>query len=488
VLRFFKSRKKKKLSDIERLLIDEFQAFSKIKHLHNPGSDEHSFHLASSIGHAITFAFTQQFIRNIEKGRLVDSIQSISSILPIILGLAPYLTAFAAQHKDNKLLKNLERHFHIGCKKPIRAAWFTDTFDDINGVSNTIHTVAKIAKQKSQDITVITSLKEKPMTDFPVQNFQPIGIFDLPEYESQKVAFPPFLNIIEFIENQQFNQIIISTPGPVGLVGLLAAKLLNINIKGMYHTDFPQYVRHLTDDDYMEEVAWKYVLWFYGCMEKVLVPSRFYFEQLESRGIECKKIDILSRGVDRIRFNPTKRDVGFWAKYNINGGFKFLYVGRVSVEKNLENLLTAFYIVKQKLSNINLVIVGEGPSFETFKSRFKHSDIVWTGYLKDEALSCVYASSDVFVFPSMTDTFGNVVLEAHSSGLPAIVSDKGGPAEIVKTYNSGIVVDARLPSNIAQAMEQIYGDELLRTQLKNNALKKAQESGWDEVLNKLMQT
>ncbi len=488
VVRFFTSRKKRNLTDIEKILVDGFASPKKTGFAPTEDKDQYHFHIASSIGHNLGFAFTRHFIENIEKGRLVESIQSLSSIGPVAFGFAPYITAFFAQHKDNKLLKSFENHFNLPDGKKAnkgKKVWFTDTLDDVNGVSRTISTLANLAGKDGQ-ITVCTSLSEKPEADFPLYNFEPVGVFNLPEYESQKIVFPPFLTMLEFVEKQGFDEIIVSTPGPVGLVGLLAGHLLNIDLKGIYHTDFPQYVHHLTDDDHMEGLAWKYMLWFYGYMKKIFVPSRFYFDLLVEKGFEKAKLDILERGVDTSRFTPQKRDAKFWGRYGINGGFKFIYVGRVSTEKNIENLLHAFTDIEKDLHDIHLIIVGDGPLLGTLKARFNLPDIIFTGYLKGEELSAAYASSDVFVFPSMTDTFGNAVLEAHSSGLPAIVSNKGGPVDIVTSHNSGLIVDAKNSEEIAQAMRKIYKDEHLRSRLAANALSRARESKWENILKKLL--
>ena len=140
-------------------------------------------------------------------------------------------------------------------------------------------------------------------------------------------------------------------------------------------------------------------------------------------------------------FNPRKRDPEIFDRYGLSDKFRFLYVGRLSREKNLDGLLDAFDELLGRGHRVSLVIVGDGPYRRPLESRCQGRPAVFTGLLEGEALARTYASADAMVFPSTTDTFGNVVLEAQASGVPAIVTDRGGPADIVRRYDSGIIVD-----------------------------------------------
>src|SRR5207302_1056837 len=122
-----------------------------------------------------------------------------------------------------------------------KRAWFTDTLEDVNGVATTIRKMTAAAKNAGADLTVVTSRSEIHITDIPIKNFKPIGEFELPEYELQKLSFPPILRMLDYVQREGFTEIIISTPGPIGLTALAAAKMLNLQTSGIYHTDFPQY-------------------------------------------------------------------------------------------------------------------------------------------------------------------------------------------------------------------------------------------------------
>ncbi|QHI70033.1 glycosyltransferase [Tichowtungia aerotolerans] len=488
-------KKKRQLSEIERLIVDEFaRVLEQDPHRLCPlgnqdDSDAQNFYAACKISQQLGYTFLKKFIFKLRDGNIIESLQAISSMGPVMLGIAPYLTAFATQHKDEQFLHSLADRFPAANplkRKSGKRAWITDTFADVNGVSHTINTLAGLACRKDQPITVITCQQNDPDVAYPHKNFPPVGSFDLPEYESIKIPFPPFLELLHFLEEERFDELIISTPGALGLSGLLAARLLGLTVKGIYHTDFPKFVQSMTDDDNLGKMTWKYMRWFYRNMETVYSPTHRYRKLLIENGFDAPTIKVLPRGVNLNDFNPRKRDNNFWAAYNLNGGFKFLYVGRVSKEKNLENMIGGFLKLLKENPHADLIIVGDGPHCEELRRRYRNDHIAFTGFMRGERLQQAYASADAFIFPSMTDTFGNAVLEAHASGLPAIVSDQGGPQEIVRSHNSGIVIDARTPETFQEAMNSLINDPNTYIFLRNKALQKAAESRWETALDLLV--
>jgi len=440
------------------------------------------------VGHVLGYSILRKFERYVREGRLMDSLQTLAALAPVALSLAPYLAAFSSQHKDEPFLQALADHFPAAShlkQASDRKAWITDTFCEFNGVCRTIKTLAGVARKTGKPLTVITCLDQIPPDPIDVKAFRPVGTFPLPEYEVHELSFPPFLDVIEYIERNQFNELIISTPGPLGLTALAAAKLLGIRTTGIYHTDFPMIARCLTDDPAVEQLTWKYMQWFYDSVDWVVAPSEYYRRHLVRHGFDPARLSVLVRGVDRERFNPTKRDEAFWDRYGLARGFKFLYVGRVSADKQVELVLTSFQKLAEQGREASLAIVGDGPSLEELRRRHQDPRIAFTGFLDGEELATAVASADVLVFPSTTDTFGNAVLEAQASGLPAIVSNRGGPQEIVTTHGSGVVVDVAEPGAVAQAMDRLLGDSDLRGDMRRRALRNAAGRGWEQVLDEL---
>lgn len=427
------------------------------------------------------------FVRHLRRGRLSESLSALTHLAPLALSAAPYLVALQAQHKDADLLEAASQRF-LGRApegdRPGKKAWFTDTLADVNGAAKTIRTLSSLARERGRELVAVTCGGDIP-PDLPVRAFEPLLEVPLPGYESQVLRVPPMLEMLDLCERERYSELLISTPGPIGLAGLVAGKLLGIRLTAIYHTDFPSYVRHLSGSPGLEDLTWAYMRWFFGQMDRVYVASRCYLDLLAARGFDPARLELLPRGVDAAFFHPAKRDPRFWRRFGLNGGFKFLYVGRISREKNIDVLLDAFRAFQETGRHAQLAVVGDGPYLKELAHRYRHPDILFTGFLHGEELARAYASADAFAFPSLTDTFGNVVLEAQSAGLPAIVSDQGGPREIVEPLASGLVVDVKAPGALTQAMARLYDDPALLADLSVRARENAQGRTWEKLLDQI---
>jgi glycosyltransferase involved in cell wall biosynthesis len=330
------------------------------------------------------------------------------------------------------------------------------------------------------DLTVVVSRSEIEEMGIPLKNFPPVGEFELPEYELQRLSFPPVLAIVDWIARENFGEIIISTPGPVGLVALAAAKVLGLRTAGIYHTDFPQYVRILTDDSFMETLTWNYMHWFYSQLDVVWVNSEDYRKSWAERGIPAEKLRTLPRGLDIEAFRPNRRDANFWRGHGLRDGeLAMLYVGRVSKEKGLDVVVAATRRVAEWQLPVRPIFVGDGPYLAEMRRLLP--DAIFTGYLRGDDLATAYASADFFVFPSTTDTFGNVVLEAHASALPVIVSDVGGPRDLIDDGEDGYVTRANDAEEVADRIRRLAEDGELRARMGVTARKKVESRDWQEA-------
>ena len=429
--------------------------------LDSEGKNRKIFIVTSKLANRMFYLYIECLTRMYSNLGLLDLVNSITSILFAHVLVAPYYVAYHSQHRNKRLMVDISRKMlgEDSDSEPKKIALFTDTLNEINGVAITIKRTLETAKKRGIEFVVITSTKEETGIKNGVMNFKAIGEFSLPEYPEMKMSFPPILDLIDYIEKEGFNKIHISTPGSLGIVGLLVAKLLSIPTAGTYHTDIPRYVRDLTNDYFLENAAWNYMIWFYNLLDEVLVPSSSTGRQLVSKGLDKSKIKPLPRWVDTTIFNPAKKDPDIWQKYSFEKRIKLLYVGRVSKEKNLELLCRAFQKIHNLGYNTGLVIVGDGPYREEMQKMLEGYPVLFTGYKTGDELHCLYASSDLFVFPSTTDTFGNVVLEAQASGLPVIVSDEGGPAELVIKNKTGIVISAGNINELVSAIISLLDNE-----------------------------
>jgi glycosyltransferase involved in cell wall biosynthesis len=451
--------------------------------------ERRAFITANFFVNQLAFRFFTTFIRQLSGGNIIEAIREISVLLPVLAPLAPYFYAFRSQAPDRKWLAEVGTA--LTGKQPAalenrKRAWFTDTLEDVNGVANTIRKLTAACIAEGGDLTVVTSRSTITITGIPIKNFAPVGEFELPEYELQKLSFPPILQMIDYIQREGFTELIISTPGPIGLTALVAAKLLGLRTSGIYHTDFPQYVRILTDDNFLETLTWNYMKWFYEQLDLLYVNSEGYRRAWVDRGIAAEKIRILPRGLDTALFHPSRRDPAFWEKHGLApGATVLLYVGRVSKEKDLNVIVSMWRRLagdqkpETRNQKLALAFVGDGPFQKELRQLLP--DAAFTGYLAGLDLARAFASADVFLFPSTTDTFGNVILEALASGVPCVVSDQGGPKDLIAHGSTGFITRALDVADFTAAVEKIAHDPALRQSMSAAAHRSVQDRDWAEA-------
>jgi glycosyltransferase involved in cell wall biosynthesis len=443
-----------------------------------------TFELSCKISNQLFFQFTKKFVKKLSAGSIFGSLEAMSAIGPILLGVAPYLFSFVHQSRDKEFLAQVSQHF-LGIRSALnlrpKKAWFTDTLTEVNGVTTLVHKMCRLAQLHEHDLTLISFAGGAHKISGQVQNFKPVGQFTLPENETVTLAFPPFLDILEYCERRQLTELIISTPGLAGLAALAAGKMLNIRMVGIYHTDLPQYIQYYTEDDSLESAAWRYLRWFYEQMDVIYVPSRVYRQQLVAKGFVARKLHLFPHGTDVEVFHPKHRDPLFWETYGANGGPKITYIGRVAKEKDLDILIEVYEQLARRRPECTLTVVGDGPFLGQMRENLPYPNVVFTGFLFGSDLSRAYASSDIFVFPSTTDTFGNVVLEAMASGVPVIVSDKGGPREIVQHGRTGLVTKGRNATELLSGIERLLDNPELRDEMSSHCRSYAESRSWEKI-------
>src|SRR5882724_5821815 len=448
--------------------------------------ERRTFLLANMVAEQLAFRFFEKFIQQLSSGNMVESMQALSAIAPILVILTPYIYGFHSQAPSRKWLrtvfKELTGEIPIALQNRKRA-WFTDTLEDVNGVATTIRKMTGAGAAAGKELVVVASRSDLQLCDIPIKNFPPIGEFELPEYELQKLSFPPVLQMLDYVQRERFTEIIISTPGPVGLTALLAAKMLNLQTSGIYHTDFPQYIRILTEDGFLESVAWRYMHWFYGQLDTVFVNSEEYRQSWIKRGFDPEKLKILPRGLDTELYQPARRDSAFFEKFGAsNGEVRLLYVGRISREKDLDLLADAYRRLRKEGLPVQLFVVGHGPYSEALAKSLPGA--FFTGYLRGTELATAYASAAIFVFSSTTDTFGNVILEAQASGLPVVVSDSGGPKELVADEANGLITRSHDVEDFTRAIRALVTDRALRERMANSARDSVTHRSWPRAFAK----
>ncbi|MBI4551786.1 MAG: glycosyltransferase [Candidatus Latescibacteria bacterium] len=410
--------------------------------------------------------------------------------------LAPYYLAFRHQHSDQEFLDRIERHFGLddpAVRAVHKVAVFCDTVYEpratgwTGGVGKSVTRMVDIAQRLGREMVLITCSDRPTGYKDGIMNFRAIADLPIPEYPEVILYVPPLMEVLYYCEQAGFTVYQLSTPGPVGLVGLLTSKLLDLPSVGVYHSNLPEQVRAITEDASVENLAWGYLRWFYGRTDRIFVSSMASRDDLAAHGFDQKKLATMPRGIDTTVFHPAKRDERIWARFGVDAGTKLLYVGRLSKEKNLNVLAESFKRLSSDSQRLGLVIVGDGPYRAELEQRLQGYPVWFTGYLDGEDLATVYASSDVFVFPSLIETFGNVVLEAQASGLPVVVADRGGAPENVLPGQTGLVADGRDPEAFARAIQTILTDpdarrrmgEAARRYIETRGVQAAFERMWE---------
>jgi len=400
--------------------------------------------------------------------------QAVALATSNVLVSLPYLVSFLQQSSDSLIGRDVRKAFAL--EEPQKVVLVTDTFFEVNGVAATIKRMVREAVRRNLDFTVITCLgedeQEEHLRDPEIAGFvasgrlklfSPITTMDFPEYDRLKIRFPPVLDMLRYMQESGFTKVQISTPGVIGLSGLLAAKTLQIETAATYHTSFPEYVENYTRDIGLEALAWKYMIAFYHSVDEVLVPSKFVARLLHKRGLRNRKLLILDRWVDVDRFHPRHRTAGFWKRFGIDDEeaiVKFIYVGRIGVEKNLQQVADAYVALRAIRSDCHLIIVGDGPYRAELEKRLAGAPVTFTGFLEREDLTRAIASADAKLFPSTTDTWGNAPLEAQASGIPVVVSAIGGPAELMVDGVTGLKVSGHDTGELRDAMMALMDPEL----------------------------
>jgi glycosyltransferase involved in cell wall biosynthesis len=452
------------------------------------------FDFVNQVSNKTLINFANHAMNHIVGGNVFNIFHTLGSAGGLYGLLAPYFIAFVLFSKDRDFTQAVREHFGLPAraKAPatdsVRVAHFTDTFYDTNGVALTIQQQVQVALRNGKPLQVITCHDDSVPLRPGVKTFRPIGSYELPEYREQKLFYPPLLEMLRYCYEQGITRIHSATPGPIGLAALAIARILKLPFCGTYHTQLPQYAQFLTGDEAMEELTWKFVIWYYDQMDLIYAPSESTRRELIERGIQEDKIALYPRGIDIRRFSPEKRNGFYKDNYGLDTEVKLLYVGRVSKEKNLDVLADAYRDLRNRHSRLHLVVVGTGPYREAMQQRLGGLPCTFTGALCGDELVQAYASADLFVFPSTTDTFGNVVLEAQACGLPVVVSDQGGPKENLVPERTGLIVRSNDSQALADALDRLLSDSRQLKAMGREARRYMEARSFDAAFLKTWET
>ena len=306
-----------------------------------------------------------------------------------------------------------------------------------------------------------------------------VAEIDVPYYPGLEIGVPSLPAAVQTLADGAFDAIHVCSPGPVGVAGVLLARAQGLPLIGSYHTELSAYADLRSGRPELAQAMAMAVGAFYRACDVVLSPSPASDEALAAIGMPSERVLRWDRGVDTSRFDRSLRDTGLLGADRIN----VMYSGRVTREKGAELLADAFVAARAREPRLHLVLAGDGPEQELLRERIG-GEATFLGWLSGNDLARAYASADMLLFPSATDTFGQVILEAQASGLPVIAVAEGGPVSLIEHRVSGLLCEAD-PDALAEAVLELAGSPLLGERLSTAGLAAVRGRTWERALERL---
>lgn len=352
----------------------------------------------------------------------------------------------------------------------------TDTFPpDVNGVARTLHTLAKALVGRGHEVLVVTTLAADEAEQVPRQVMRSLP---LPGYPGLRMGLATRGMMRDCIGTFGAEVLYVATETPLGLAAIRAANQLGLPVVSGFHTNFQSYLENYRLPGFERMAKW-ILCAIHNRTGRTLTPSEDTAETLRSWGMT--NVGVLGRGVDTELFDPAKRDAALRRSWGAGPEDPVaLYVGRLAAEKNLPLAAEAFRAMKARAPGLIGVFVGAGPRAKWLAAEYP--DFVFAGSRVGEDLARHYASADVFVFPSETETFGNVVLEAMASGLGVVAYDYAAPRLLIRDGVNGWLVpfgeNAKLVETAVAAVDWAM-DEGLRKEARRAAM----DHSWIRVID-----
>ena len=362
----------------------------------------------------------------------------------------------------------------------LRIAVVTETWPpEVNGVAMTLAKLVQGLSHRNHDVQLIRPRQTKtdsPMSDTSLEEVLMRGM-PIPRYPELKLGLPSKKTLVKTWTLRRPDVVHIATEGPLGWSALQAAKVLKLPVTSDFRTNFQSYSKHY-GVGWLRKPIVAYLRKFHNATACTMVPTRELMRTLSQNGFANLKV--VSRGVDTKLFNIAKRDTNLRSSWGATDNTKVLIsVGRMAPEKNLDQVLKTYEALKSTGQAFKLVMVGDGPLKEQFQKRYP--EIIFPGMLSQTNLAAYYASSDLFIFPSQTETFGNVTLEALASGIPVLAFDCAAARDWVQTGVNGWLIAENNPEGFAAQAVTIFNSKDLLDQITQSTRQQVVHLDWDQI-------
>jgi glycosyltransferase involved in cell wall biosynthesis/predicted metal-dependent phosphoesterase TrpH len=440
----------------ERNLVELLQE-GELSHpdLYRRGCRIHERKLAAAVQGAVTA---------IEGGGHLEPRQAAVDLFDACVPAIPYAAAGAFLGREKFKLSRSDSD------RP-RVALVTDGLGGMHGVTHTIQQIRERGV-RGFDVEVIG-------TDADLdRRLTAVAEVDIPFYPGLKIGVPSLPAVVDALAEGRYDLIHLASPGPAGIAAWMLGRVLDVPMVGSYHTELAAYTGLRTGQAQLEAVATVLLAAFYGACDLVLSPSPATDDRLRGLGLPPEHVARWTRGVDTTRFDPGLRTPGLF-----RGELNVLYAGRLSTEKGVDLMVDAFLAARRQDPRLHLVLAGGGPEEEHLRRRLgEHATFL--GWLTGEDLPRAYASADMFLFASRTDTYGQVIVEAQASGLPVVAVAEGGPATLIEHGETGLLAapDSRI---LAAELLRLAGSSLLRERISQAAQLAVGGITWEAALDQL---
>jgi glycosyltransferase involved in cell wall biosynthesis/predicted metal-dependent phosphoesterase TrpH len=390
--------------------------------------------------------------------------EAATALFEAVIPTIPYVPATTILGNEKAKLSNREG-------EPRRVALVVDAVGSMHGVS---HTVERIREHgvPGYDVEVIG-------TDSAVDRRLPaVAEIEVPFYAGMQIGIPSIPELVETLAEGRYDLVHLSSPGPGGVGAALTARIGTLPLIGSYHTELAAYAGLRTQDPALEAGMRMALSLFYRQCSVVLSPSPAADDSLASLGVDRDRLGRWARGVDLALYDPAKGDPDSYP-----GEIKVLYAGRLTKEKGADLLAESFLRARKRDPRLHLLLAGGGPEEDALREQLgEHATFL--GWLDREQLAHAYASADLFLFCSRTDTYGQVITEAQASGLPVVAVREGGPVSLIRDRHSGWLVEADA-DEIASAVAQLAASPFLRERLSRSALADVRGRTWEAAFEQL---
>lgn len=363
----------------------------------------------------------------------------------------------------------------------MRLALVTETFPpEVNGVAMTLNQLVRGLAGRGHEVSVIRpdqGKSDRPDPDAPYRDIVVPGV-PLPRYAGLRMGLPVYRRLHDLWVQDCPDVVHIATEGPLGWAALWAAERLGLPVSSSFHTNFHQYGRHY-GFGFIKGVAVAYLRHFHNRTHCTMVPTDQMKRALQEE--EYRNVTVMARGVDTDLFDPVRRSEELRRSWGLQADdVAVVYVGRLAREKNVDLVVRSFNQMREVDPRCHLILVGDGPESETLKKRYP--DFHYCGMRLGEDLAAHYASGDVFLFPSITETFGNVVTEALASGLLVLTYDYAAGRQFIRSGQNGVLVPFDFPETYVEAAGDLMRIRPEWEALRLGARETALGISWDAVV------